>query len=403
MRRMSGNGETPGAPPGAARPASAITPRIQDPGSRIPGVARGEVEALLHLRLLPGLSDRSLRELLKRYGSARAVLSAPAAELGEVAAAARGDRRVLVQVERAVRLLESGEVELLVESDPRYPARLLDLCDPPPLLFARGRLELLERPALAIVGSRRPTTYGRDAARALAAGVSGAGVVVVSGMARGIDGEAHGASLDGGTIGVLGCGIDVVYPREHARLIEEVASRGLLLSEFPPGAAPLRYHFPQRNRLIAALSLGVLVVEASRASGSLITVEHALDLGREVFAVPGPIGRETSAGSNELIRDGATMVLGVGDILSTLGLPAPATETPPEGAPESVSPAIRGEALRLWQVLDDEPRHADELAAVCGLDAATTLVRLLELELGGHARQLSGQRFVRAGGELVLG
>lgn len=364
-------------------------------------MGRDELEALLHLRVLPGLSDRKLRMLLERYGSARAVLAAPADELGEAASAARGERRVLDLVRRALRLLDRGDIEILVESDPRYPAQLLELLDPPPLLFARGRLELLERPSLAIVGTRRPTTYGRDAARALAAGVSNAGVVVVSGMARGIDGEAHGAALAGGTIGVLGCGIDVVYPREHARLFEEVASRGLLLSEFPPGTPPRQYHFPQRNRIIAALSLGVLVVEASRDSGSLITAEHALDLGREVLAVPGPIGRESSVGSNELIRDGAALVLGVGDILSVLGLAATIVDSGPAAAGRPVPPSLEGEALRLWRVLDDEPRHTDELAAACGLASATALVRLLELELGGHARQLSGQRFVRAAREIV--
>lgn len=364
------------------------------------GMDREELRALLQLRSLPGLSDQRLRELLGSYGSARAVLRAPASELGK-AAAARGKDRVEERVERALHLLDRGEVELLVESDPRYPGRLLELNDPPPLLFARGRLELLERPALAIVGTRRPTSYGRDAARALAAGVSEAGLVVVSGLARGIDGVAHHAALEGGTIGVLGCGIDVLYPREHARLFEEVASAGLLLSEFPPGEPPRQYHFPQRNRLIAALALGVLVVEAARGSGSLITVDHALDLGREVLAVPGPIGRETSVGSNELIRDGAAIVLGVNDVLSALGL-AESGSGESGGASAPAPPTLSGAALRLWRVLDMEPRHTDELAVECGLSSSDALVRLLELELRGHARQLTGQRFVRAAGELLL-
>lgn len=362
---------------------------------------REELRALLHLRSLPGLNDKKLRKLLARHGSARAALGAPAAELGK-AVEARGTRAVAERVERALRLLDRGEVQLLVESDPRYPARLLELEDPPPLLFARGRLELLERPALAIIGTRRPTSYGRDAARALAAGVSNAGLVVVSGMARGIDGVAHLAALEGGTIGVLGCGIDVLYPREHARLFAEVASAGLLLSEFSPGEPPLQYHFPRRNRLIAALSLGVLVVEAARGSGSLITVDHAMDLGREVLAVPGPIGRDTSFGSNELIRDGAAIVMGVNDILGTLGL-AESGSGESERPAVSAPPSLKGAALRLWRVLDVEPRHTDELAAECGLAPAAALAQLLELELGGHARQLAGQRFVRAAGELVLG
>jgi DNA processing protein len=244
-------------------------------------------------------------------------------------------------------------------------------------------------------------------------------VVIVSGLARGIDGEAHQAALDGGggTIGVLGCGIDVLYPREHERLSEQMAAVGLLLSEFAPGEPPLQYHFPRRNRLIAALALGVLVVEASRGSGSLITVEHATALGREVLAVPGPIGRETSAGTNELIRDGAAVVLEVGDVLAALGVSVPAREVSDGGTELGLSGrgsadglsslvsltgldlppplGLEGEVLGLWRALDREPRHAEALAAACDLDPATTLVHLLDLELGGHARQLAGLRFVR--------
>lgn len=361
-----------------------------------------ELEALLELRTLPGLNDRELRSLLARYGSAREALAAPAEELGR-AAEARGTRPIMERVHRALSLLDRGGAELLVEADPRYPSSFLELPDPPPLIFARGRLELLDRPAIAMVGTRRPTRYGRDAARALAGGISRAGLVVVSGMARGIDGEAHHAALEGGTIGVLGCGIDVVYPHEHARLFEMVANSGLLLSEFPPGAPPLQYHFPQRNRLIAALSLGVLVVEAARGSGSLITVDHALDLGREVMVVPGPIGRESSMGSNELFRDGATPILGVADILGALGLSAPEREAEEEGEVGSGPPPLEGEALRLWLAAGEEPRHTDELAAEAGIDSATALARLLELELEGHIRRLSGQRFIRTSSELLTG
>jgi DNA processing protein len=311
---------------------------------------------------------------------------------------------------------------VLVESDPRYPAGLRALHDPPPVIFARGRLELLDRPALAIVGSRRPTAYGREAARALAAGVARAGVVVVSGMARGIDGVAHEAAFEGGTIGVLGCGVDVLYPFEHARLFERLAVGGLLLSEFAPGEPALRYHFPRRNRLIAALARGVLVVEASERSGALITVDHALDLNLEVMAVPGPIGRETSAGTNALIRDGATMVLGVSDILGALGMEsAPAGSTGamaevvagaspsapgdgPAAAPGSTAPPELGaEALGLWRALGSEPTHAEALAAASGLDPAAALVQLLELELAGHIRQLAGMRFVRVAPEWSIG
>jgi DNA processing protein len=242
-------------------------------------------------------------------------------------------------------------------------------------------------------------------------------LVVVSGLALGIDGVAHEAALDadGGTIAVLGCGIDVLYPREHRRLYDRVAAQGLLLSEFTPGEPPLRYHFPRRNRIIAALAQGVLVVEASRRSGSLITVDQATDLGRDVLAVPGPIGRESSAGTNELIRDGAAVVLGVDDIMDALGMSGPkgASDGMAAGAPElaATRPApelpppagLEGEALLLWSTMGEEPRHASELAGRCGLDPSATLVHLLTLELEGHARQLAGLRFVRMPATWVAG
>jgi DNA processing protein len=382
----------------------------------------GELEALVLLRCLPGLPDSRLRELLGQYGSARAIVAAGAVALGAEASAAMESAAVRGRVARALDSIARHGVRVLTEADPAYPTRLLALHDPPPVLFARGRLELLERPAIAIVGARRHTEYGRAVATAFAGALARAGVVVVSGMARGIDAIAHEAALPGGTIGVLGCGIDVVYPREHAALHRRVAAAGLLLSEFPPGAPALRYHFPKRNRLIAALSRGVLVVEASAKSGSLITVDHALDLGLDVFAIPGPIDRPTSEGTNALIREGAKLVTGVDDILDELGIARPTglsaagagvgsgnafdiaighhgTEADPgaggfgAGAPEPTG--LDGPELALWRALGERPRHVDELAAACALDPAGALARLLTLELAGYARQLAGMRFVR--------
>ncbi|MBI4408477.1 MAG: DNA-protecting protein DprA [Gemmatimonadetes bacterium] len=359
---------------------------------------RGELSALLLLRRLPGLTDVALRELLARHGSAVAALEAPAHELGARAAAARREPRLLRWLERALETIERQGVAVLVEGDPRYPLELLEqLIDRPPVLFARGRLELLGRPAVAIVGARSHTEYGAESARELAEGLARAGVVVISGMARGIDSLAHAAALAGGTIGVLGCGIDVVYPPEHGRLYERMATEGLLLSEFPPGAPALRHHFPQRNRLIAALARGVVVIEARVKSGTIITVDHALDLGREVFAVPGPIGRPTSAGTNALIRQGAALVTGVQDILEGIGLAVP-EDLPPE-TPATVRPplGLGRDSVSLWRLLDREPRHPDELAARAGVSAPAAAVALLELELAGHARHLPGNRFVRGG------
>jgi len=354
---------------------------------------RGERElaALLELRSLPGIGEVSLRALLARHGTAEAALDAPAAELGEQAAAERGSPRVRGRVARSLEVLRRIDAVVIREGDAAYPASLLELHDPPVVLFALGRLDLLERTAVAVVGSRHPTTYGLEATHALARDLARAGIVVVSGMARGIDAAAHEAALEGGTIGVLGCGLDVVYPHEQARLYRAVEANGLLLSEFAPGEPALRHHFPRRNRIIAALARGVLVVEASERSGALITVDHALDLGREVFAVPGPIGRATSAGTNAMIQQGAKLVTCGADILEELGLAAPAEAEGEPRPPVDVSPA----ALQVWRALGPEPRHADELGAVCGFAPAVVLACALELELAGHARQLPGKLFVR--------
>ncbi|HET9985363.1 MAG TPA: DNA-processing protein DprA [Longimicrobiales bacterium] len=354
-----------------------------------------ELVALLHLRLLPGLSDRRLQELLEQHGSARDVLRLPARSLGEEAASARDWMPVRERLRRARALIDGLDLRPLVLGYAAYPPALLELHDPPCFVFARGRLELLERPAVAMVGARRHTAYGASAAASLARGLSAAGVVVVSGLARGIDAAAHEAALAGGTIGVLGCGIDVVYPRQNAALQERIGAEGLLLSEFPLGAPALPHHFPQRNRIIAALSRAVVVVEASRKSGSLITAEHAMDLNRDVFAVPGPIGRETSEGTNQLLQDGAGFATSAEVILEALRLPL---ASPGGGGPAGESgraPAgLAAAAAAILPHLCFEPLHVDELARLARVEAAAAGPALLELELAGHARRLPGARFV---------
>ena len=375
-------------------------------------LTRDELEATLHLRLLPGLGDTRLRELLRKHGSARAVLELAAEELGAETAAARWQPKTLRRLELALEELRRAGDRALAIHRSGYPRKLRELHDPPCLLFARGRLDLLARPAVAVIGTRRHTAYGAEAAERIARELSGAGVVVVSGLARGIDGVAHQAALTGGTIAVLGSALDVPYPRENRPLFHQIGLRGLALSEFPPGTPPLPYHFPQRNRIIAALSLAVVVVEARAESGSFITVEHALDLGRDVFAVPGPIGRETSAGTNQLIRDGATLVTCAADILEELNLePASAAAgtmepalrvergaSPPEDAGANADSCAQEdtETDALFRALALAPRHVDDLAAACALPAGRALAQLLALELDGRARQLPGARFVRA-------
>lgn len=424
-----------------------------------PRHAREELEALVHLRLLPGLGDLKLRSLLREHRSARAVLDLGTRELGRAAVSARGDPRLQERARRALAEIDRAGDRVLVVDRPGYPHALLQgLYDPPPVLFARGRLGLLERPAIAVVGSRRHTEYGAGAAERIARELAESGLVVVSGLARGIDGIAHRAALDGGTIAVLGCGVDVVYPKENARLYERIAEEGLLLSEFPHGTPPLAHQFPKRNRVIAGLARGVVVIEATEDSGSLITAGQALNMGREVYAVPGPIGRDTSRGSNLLIQAGAKLVMCAADVLEELrfepapwiapkpptpealrvrrrpapqpalpfdppaasavpvaGGPAVATaeREPAPPAPEAAAakpepPPVRlrhrrrlepdgldPAAAALYRALGRAPRHVDELATACDLPASSALAALLGLELSGHARQLEGARFVR--------
>jgi DNA processing protein len=356
--------------------------------------ARAEAEALLLLQRLPGLADRGIARLVERFGSGRAALTASAAELaralGREQPAARLQAADRVAVHEALARADALGARVLPRGAPGYPPRLLELDDPPPVLFARGDLALLERPAAALVGSRRATAYGRRVAARLAETLARSGVVVVSGLALGVDGEAHRGALAarGGTVAVLGSGPDVVHPPAHARLFRELLASGLVLTEFGPGTHPLPHHFPRRNRVMAALVGAVVVVEAAERSGALITARHALDLGREVLAVPGPIDAATSAGANALLRDGARPALGAEDVLEALGIPAAAV------APSAPTGA---DAAAVWAALDAAPLDVDAVAARSGLSARRALTALSLLELDGWAVQSGGARFARRG------
>ena len=280
-------------------------------------------------------------------------------------------------------------------SHTRYPAWLRMVPDPPPVLWVRGDLSALDQTAGAIVGSRAASQYARLGARALAAGLAEAGVVVTSGMARGVDGAAHEACLAAGglTIAVLGTGVDVVYPREHAVLAERIAGSGLLLSELPPGSLPYAGHFPRRNRIISGLSRAVVVVEASEKSGSLITARMALEQGREVMAVPGSVLYGRNSGAHALIKDGAMPVESAADILDALGLPG---RRVPPGA-ESGNPADVVESALYGAGLVGI--DIDELGKATQRNAATLFGDLTRLELDGKAERLAGGRYVWVGGK----
>ena len=269
------------------------------------------------------------------------------------------------------------DVTIVRRRDAAYPPLLRQLHDPPARIHLRGEVDpdLLTRPCVAVVGARSCSRYGSEVARMLGRELAAAGVVVVSGLARGIDGEAHRGALAGGgaTVAILGCGIDRDYPHSHAGLAQRVRQTGLIVSEYPPGVEPAPWRFPARNRIIAGLSLATVVVEARERSGALITADFALELGRDVFAVPGEITAARSAGTNHRLRLGAAPLLGGDDVLDAIGAERAAR------AQVSVS----SEGARVLAALADGPRGADELARACECDSAQISAALVELELAG--------------------
>ncbi len=280
--------------------------------------------------------------------------------------------------------------------DPRYPALLNCVGDPPPVLWARGQAAVLGRPAVAIVGSRAATTYALDVAARLAGELAGRGIVVVSGLARGVDSAAHRGCLDAGgpTVAVLGSGVDTVYPPEHQALAETIASNGVVVSELGPGGPPLPEHFPLRNRIISGISLAVVVVEASEKSGSLITARCAMEQGRDVMAVPGSVLTGRNRGSHGLLKDGAKVVETADDILEELGWPCSTRPIAPSlsaGWPT----AAGSEDPLLARMEPGEAYRLDELVEATGTAASKLLPRLIELELRGQIAAVGGGRFAR--------
>ena len=279
--------------------------------------------------------------------------------------------------------MEVNAVRTIPRRKPGYPPLLSELHDPPATLFLRGAADAVLAPAVAVVGARSCSAYGAQVARSLARDLASAGLVVVSGLARGVDGEAHRGALEGGgrTVAVLGCGIDRDYPRSHAELTRRIVASGAVVSEYPPGVEPAPWRFPARNRIIAGLSLATVVVEARERSGALITADFALELGRDVFAVPGEITSGLSTGTNELLRQGAAPLTSVRDVLEALGI-----EPEPAAGASPVSDA----ALTVLSILGDGACGADELTRATGLSSAEVASALVELELGGMAAQADG-------------
>jgi DNA processing protein len=349
---------------------------------------------------VPGIGAARLRLLTRTFGDALGAVRAPHGAIarlpGFTPAGTAAVRGVSLERGRAVLLaLERLGARALAADDARFPPLLREIPDAPPVLFVWGDDALLARPAAAMVGSRNHTSYGADVARRLAGGVAAASVVIVSGMARGIDAVAHSAALDAGgaSVGVLGNGFGVIYPAANRALYERMVRCGCLVTEFPPGARPHAGAFPRRNRLISGLASVTVVIEAAAASGAFLTADAALDQGRTVLAVPGPITSPTSVGTNRLIQQGAKPALSVGDVLEELGLAARPEPAAHPGVPAGLEPLER----ILWERMAAEPAHVDQLVAAARTDAAAVLSTLTSLELRGLVRQRGAMVFGLAG------
>ena len=363
----------------------------------------------LALALTPGLGARLSGKLLRQFGSPDAVFNASltgleAVHLPAAVAQAIHSRAPLSAAEKELAGVRQLGCHLLHWDEPAYPRLLLETYDPPPLFYTRGNTDLLSRHILAIVGTRRPTPYGNQMAERLARDLAERGLVIASGLARGIDTLAHKGALAapaGITIAVLGCGIDVVYPKENRKLVAQIAERGVVLSEFPLGTHPAPENFPVRNRVIAGMSLGVVVVEGAQYSGSLITARLAMEAGREVFGVPGNVTQPMSFGPHQLIRQGAKLVTGWEDVVEELPTEIRAQLFPVASASREERAALVEQSLApneraLYDLLEaDQARHVDELLESTGLTSSEVLATLFDLEMRGVVRQLPGKQFVK--------
>lgn len=362
--------------------------------------------AALRLALVSGVGPITRKALLEHFGSAENVLKATGQELRAVAgvgpkvsSAIKGADQI--DVERELAICREHGLDVIVESDPRYPAMLHEIHDPPGVMFMHGDLLPQDAVSVAIVGSRHATPYGKQTAEKLASGLARAGLTIISGLARGIDAAAHRGALDAGgrTIGVLASGLLNIYPPEHVDLAKEVTRSGALLSEAPPRAVPMSGSFPQRNRIITGLSLGTIVVEATERSGALISARHAMEQGREVFAVPGRIDSRTSHGCHRLIRDGAKLVESVDDVLEELGpLVASTTVRAGDEQRQLRHPAelkLNEQERQVLDAIDTEATSIDQIVVKSGLPVHRVLSTISVLEVRKLIRRLSGTNVAR--------
>lgn len=364
------------------------------------------------LAQVPGLGARLEARLLRAFGTPEAIFRASltaleAQRIPAPAAQAIFSQQPLKGAEKELRDLRKLGARPLHWGEPEYPQRLLQIYDAPPLLYVKGQIELLSRHSIALVGTRKPTPYGNQMAERIAHDLADRGLVIVSGLARGIDSSAHKGALasvraaQGTTVGVLGTGIQVVYPKENRRLFEQMSERGCIVTEFPMSAFPAPQNFPIRNRIIAGMALGVVVVEGAQYSGSLITARLAMEFNREVCAVPGNVTQLPSFAPNHLIKQGAKLVTGWEDVVEELPTDVRAQLFPVEATTAEERASLFEQDLQpaeraLFGLLNtDASRHVDELVDLSGLNSSEVLVALLELEMRGIIRQMPGKNFVK--------
>lgn len=379
----------------------------RDTEAEIRHYSPNEIIEEVHLSMVEGVGPAVTRRLLNYFGSVSAILDASKKDLrmvegvgpklAERLARARED----YHPDRLIELCEKEKYQILTPKDVRYPPLLRAITDPPSVLYLNGELKQEDNMALAVVGTRGMTYYGRKQTERLTAELVRAGFTVVSGMARGVDGTAHRTALatGGRTVAVLGSGFLNIFPPEHKDLYRQIAEQGAVLSEFPPYQISLPGHFPQRNRIVSGMSLGVLVIESPKKSGSLITARMALDQDREVFAVPGPVDAVHSRGCNRLIRDGAHLVESIDDILDDLGpLPFPAARPEEPGIPilHPAESRLNEREKKVLALIETTPRTVDSVIAASGMNPGQVLAVLSVLETGRFVVREGGNRVRRA-------
>jgi DNA processing protein len=375
---------------------TSITAQVAPPMAR-----QNEYAPWLALRRVKGLGCVGFKRLIEQFGDAGKIFAESRNTLEQVedlrADAIDGivNFNEWAEIDDEINGVRAAGLSLVCYNDAGYPGRLRAIADPPPLLYVKGALTPADDRAVAIVGSRSASDYGRRVARDLARGLAGVGFTVVSGMARGIDGIAHETALNAGgrTVAVLGSGVERPYPPEHDKLYQRIGDNGAVLAELPIGTKPMAFNFPARNRLISGLSLGVVVVEATEKSGSLITASLAVEQGREVFAVPGEVGSSRSRGAHRLIRQGAKLVESADDILEEIAPQLLVRGAIARGTPLALPPSASAEARTIFAIVQEGTLQVDDVIEKCGMAAPRVLQILLELELQGYVRQLPGKKY----------